>query len=151
MLESRERVTHCQSLVRWDHERKDLADKTAMKANLARRDNNQCGRSLVCLAEKRDSWQQPGSCKMSCERLRAEDKGLCALIKWYLNLSAMMLSSVTARKQSQLVTITSLKNGCDSRLLSTGFSAQTTRRRVRIKGTVNGAKYKQIMSTLEDF
>lgn len=63
----------------------------------------------------------------------------------YLNLSAIMLSSVSARKQSQLITITTSKNGCDSSILSAGFSAQTAGRCVSIKRTVTGAKYEQII------
>lgn len=51
-----------------------------------------------------------------------------------------MLSSASARKRSQLITITTLKNGCDSSILPAGFSAPT-----RIKGAMNGAKYQHII------
>lgn len=56
----------------------------------------------------------------------------------YVNFLAIMLSSASARKRSELITITTLKNGCDSSILPAGFSAPT-----RIKGAMNGAKYKQ--------
>lgn len=53
------------TLVRLDHKNKDLSDRTSTMACLARSDNN------VCLTEKKESQQHPGSCNMSCERLSA--------------------------------------------------------------------------------
>lgn len=62
----------------------------------------------------------------------------------YLNSPAVMLSSVLAKRQPTLITITSLKNGSNGSILSAGFSAKTTGRCVRRKEAMNVDKYRHI-------
>lgn len=121
------------------------ADNSAMITDFARR-------TIISASDVWSVWHKrdahDSSLKAAAKPVKDWEHKTKDCMHWfnaYLNLPAIMLSSVSAKRQSQLITITSLKNGSDCSILSAGFSAKITRRCVRIKGAMNGAKYKQII------
>lgn len=97
-------------------------------------DRNHC-----CLSGQR-SWSS-----LEAAEKPVNDKDCTHWLNAYLNLSAIMWSPVSARSQSQLISITCLKNGSKSSELSAGFSAQRVRRPVRIK---RSSECRQIQSAI---
>lgn len=101
-----------QTLIQWDREHKGPHDKT-LRVALATMDNNQCRNSGVFVRKETHRGA------MSCERLRAADERLYALIKRILKCISLAVKLCVC--QWEVSTAVTMKSGSDSSFLSAGF------------------------------